>query len=102
MVTVTAEALLRGRRPDGSVRRYGLEADQGERLLHVLATRTGQLAYCGYRPRGVISPTIERAQEMERMVDPQTRGFSWCRECYDALTPQPDPAIWGPPRPPQT
>lgn len=99
---MTAEALTRGRRSDGTVRRYGLESDQSIRLLHVLATRTGKLAYCGYQPRAVLSPSIERAREIERLTDPSTKGFRWCRECYDALTPQPDPTIWGPPRPPQT
>lgn len=97
---MTADANVIGKRQDGTVRRYGLEVGKDVRLLHVLATRTGDLAYCGYRPSAVIRPSHQRAVAIERREDQQSRGFEFCRECLREMTPQPDPAIWGPPRPP--
>jgi hypothetical protein len=94
VVGVTASARLLGRRGDGSVRRYGIEGPA--RTLHILATRTGALAYCGFRPTAVVSPPLARARAIEQATDPQARGLLRCRTCFAALTPQPDPSIWRP------
>jgi hypothetical protein len=89
---MTAEAIIRGRRSDGSVRRYGLEAKR--RLLHVLATKTGELAYCGFRPNTIITPPVARARALESGLDASARGLRWCKVCRKAVTPQPNPIIW--------
>lgn len=94
---MTAQAQTLGKRNDGTVRRYGLETRAGgARLLHVLATKTGALAYCGYRPAAVLRPPLDQAISFEQRTAQQTRGFLWCRRCLDSLSPQPDPAIWKP------
>lgn len=92
---MTAAANVLGKRPDGTVRRYGLQT-QPTKLLHVLATRTGKLAYCGYAVTAAISVPIERARAMENRTDASTKAFGFCHDCLAALTPQPDPSQWRP------
>lgn len=96
---MTAEANVLGKRSDGSVRRYGLQTP--EKLIHVLATSTGKLAYCGFSVQAAIKVPIARARAIEQRMDSSVKGFGFCPICLAALTPQPDPAIWGPPHPPQ-
>lgn len=96
---MTGEANVLGRRPDASVRRYGL--DLATRLLHVLATKTGRLAYCGVEPTVVIAPPLVRARQIESRTDPAVRGLSLCPGCRAKMIPRPSGAIWGPPHPPQ-
>lgn len=94
---MTAAALIFGKRPDGTVRRYGL--DPQTKLIHVLASKTGRLAYCGVDPKVEVRPSARgEAVAIERRTSPQSKGYSFCRACLAGLTPQPDPAIWGPPR----
>lgn len=92
---MTAAANVLGKRPDGTVRRYGLQT-QPTKLIHVLATKTGKLAYCGVSVQAAISVPIARARAIESRSDSSVQGFSFCHDCFAALTPQPDPSQWRP------
>lgn len=93
---MTASANTLGKRPDGSVRRYGL--DSGTKLIHVIATKTGKLTYCGITPKIVATPNRASAISIEKYTDPASKGYAMCPICSASITPQPDPVIWGPKR----
>jgi hypothetical protein len=93
VVLVTARARVLGKHNDGTVRRFGFQAQA--QTIHLLPD-TGNLAYCGATVTGITRPQAADALLLEAGLDPARKRWRMCGDCTRLSSPQPDPAIWGP------